>query len=472
MSSVNLFNTGKSALFANRAALSTTGHNIANVNTEGYSRQRVEQTTQNPTQLGNMVFGTGVKLRGVFRVNDDYLTKQISQEMKLKGQYEETNLGLAQAENIFNELSNEGLNRIVARFFNEFRKLGNEPESEALRETVKAATDQLVGDFHRIHRSIGEIQKNLDTRIDANVRELNKCVEKIADLNYQIKKTEVSGSNANDFLDARDLEIKRLSTIADIQVSFNEKNELTVALANAGPLISGKLYNKLYVQTAKGDVESGRSDGSLLVYMEGRSPPEITHTLKRGKLGGLLETRDEFLGKTLNKMNELAYSMTTKINEIHREGYALNGSTGIDFFKPLESSKNAAEQMSLSYEVSSDAKNIATALVPNAPGDNRLTQFIARLQHARIMSEGQSTFDEFYNATVADLSTVTQKNKQVLEHQDHVIGQLEKFRESVAGVSLDEETTNLVQYQHAFDASAKVIKVADDMLETVLNLKR
>src|SRR3990167_199442 len=127
--SVNIFNTGKSALFSSRSALSTTGHNISNVNTEGYSRQRVEQESIAADKLGNVVYGTGVRVAGIQRINDEYLTRQVSHETKFLGQYREKDVALAQADSIFNELNNEGLNRLLAKFFNEFRKLGNDPES-------------------------------------------------------------------------------------------------------------------------------------------------------------------------------------------------------------------------------------------------------------------------------------------------------------------------------------------------------
>lgn len=472
MGSVNIFSTGKSGLFANRSALATTGHNIANVNTEGYSRQRVEQVAADPAHIGNTVYGTGVRVKQVHRINDEFLTRQISKESKLVGQYEEKEMALGQAEAVFNEIGNAGLNRLVAKFFNEFRKLGNEPESEALRATVREAADQLLGDFHRISRSIRDIQKNIDVRIESSVREANELIDRLAHLNGEIKRLEAQGGSPADLQDARDLALKKLSKIADITTATNEKGEFTVGLVGVGPLLSGQLTNKLRVQTGKADPESGRPEGGLSVYLDGITAPNITSRLKNGRLGGLVESRDELLGSAMRRIDELAYGFTSKINELHWQGYNLNNDTGMNFFAQLDKVQGAAEAASLSAEVKADANNIATALEPDSPGDNRLIQFIAKMQHARVMGEGKSTFDDFYNATVADLATVTQKNKQVLEHQNHIITQLQKFRDSISGVSLDEETTNLVQFQHAFDASAKVIKVADEMLETVLSMRR
>jgi flagellar hook-associated protein 1 FlgK len=472
MSSVNIFNTGKSGLFANRAALATTGHNIANVNTEGYSRQRAEQVAANPVQIGTTVFGTGVRLQQIQRINDEYLTRQIANESKMQGDYEETDMALAQAENVFNELGNAGLNRLVAKFFNEFRKLGNEPESEALRATVREAADQLIGDFKRISRTLKDVQKNIDIRIEANVREVNALTQRIASLNEDIKRMELAGGNAGDLRDSRDNAIKKLSTIADIHVATSERGELTISIQNVGPLLSGQLFNKMSVGTAKANPETGQPEGGYRILLENVGTPDITDKLQLGRLGGLVQSRDKYIGTALKRLDELAYQFSTKINQIHSQGFNLAGATGINFFKTPAHMANAAEEMSLSNEVRQDSNAIATALVPDAPGDNRLVQLIARLQHERLMSNGHATFDDHYNATVADLATITQKNKQVLEHQTHIIDQLNKFRESISGVSLDEETTNLMQFQHAFDASARVIKVADEMLDTVLNLRR
>ena len=471
MSSVNIFQTGKSGLFASRSQLATTGHNVANVNTEGYSRQRVEQVTAPPSQIGTTVFGTGTKIKTIHRVNDEFVTKQLSREAKLMGQYEEKDLAMTQAEAVFNEINNEGMNRLMSRYFNEFRKLGNEPESEALRSTVRETSEQLIGDFKRIARSMNDIQKNIDIRLESSVRQTNEYVARIADLNHQIKTYEIHGGEAADLRDSRDLAIKKLSNIADVEIASNERGELTISLRDAGPLVSGSLINKLYLNSSKADVASGLPEGSMRVYLENRSPPEVTSKLKNSRLGGLVEARDKILGEARKRLDELAYTFATKVNDVHRQGFNLNGSTGMNFFKQPKQLEGAAELLSLSDEVKADANNIATALEADSPGDNRLVQHIAKLQHSKIMSNGTSTFDDHYNATVADLATVSQKNKQFMEHQGHIVAQLEKLRESISGVSLDEETTNLVQFQHAFDASAKVIKVAYEMLDTVLRLR-
>ncbi len=474
MSSINMMNTGKSALFANKASLATTGHNIANVNTEGYSRQRAEHTANDPqSSYGKSVIGTGVSVAQIQRINDSYLDKQLANEQKFLGAYEEKDFALSQSEAIFNELTNEGMNRLMSNFFNEFRKLGTQPENEALRMTVRESTQQLVSDFKRIDRSLKDIQKNIDVRIEGNVRQSNDLISRIAHLNGEIKRMEMSGGQTGDMRDKRDLAVKQLTNMLGTSVSTNEKGEYTVALDGVGVLVSGTQHTKFSTELGKANPDTGKPESSVTVKLEDFLPPDVTYRFNgQGKIGGLVEARDKVIGTIVRRMDELAYTFSTKINEVHRQGYGLDGGTGRNFFKELNSIDGASELLSLSDEVSADPGAIATAIVPDAPGDNRLIQRLTALQFERNMANGRSTFDDYFNATVADLATIQQKNKLSFSHQKSIVGQLEKFRESISGVSIDEETTNLIQYQHAFDAAAKVIKVADEILDTVLSIRR
>jgi len=168
----------------------------------------------------------------------------------------------------------------------------------------------------------------------------------------------------------------------------------------------------------------------------------------------------------------LAFSMTQSVNAIHQQGITAGGLTHISYFKPLEEKQRAAEFIGLSDDIQASANNIATAMIANAPGDNRIAIAISKLQNERLMDQGNATVDEWYNSIVSDVGVAAQRNRFALNQQRDIMTQLGKVRDQISGVSIDEETTNLLQYQHAFDASAKVIQVADDMLKTVLALKR
>ncbi|MGZ3718921.1 MAG: flagellar hook-associated protein FlgK, partial [Bdellovibrionota bacterium] len=196
MSSVNLFNIGKSGLMVTKQAMTTTGHNIANVNTEGYSRQDVETTAAPVIPAGRLTFGNGAWAKKVTRVSDEYLEKRIQKENKNFASAEEKDLYLHQTEQIFNESNNDGLNRLATRFFDEFRKLSADPANTAIRASVRESSNQLTGEVRRMDHELKEVAKNIDDRVEGYVRELNSLSKEVRDLNIDIDKAELGGGEA------------------------------------------------------------------------------------------------------------------------------------------------------------------------------------------------------------------------------------------------------------------------------------
>jgi flagellar hook-associated protein 1 FlgK len=178
------------------------------------------------------------------------------------------------------------------------------------------------------------------------------------------------------------------------------------------------------------------------------------------------------LSTVVDRLDQLAFGLTTSVNAIHSQGTNRYGETGANFFKPISGSFRAAELIDLSDEVKSNVNYIATAFEPDSPGDNRIALAISGLQGQKLLNDGKATIDDFYNSIVSDIGVANGRNRSVLTQQRDIATQLGKIREQVSGVSIDEETANLLQFQHAFDASAKVIQVADECLKTILELKR
>jgi flagellar hook-associated protein 1 FlgK len=466
-------NTGRSGLVAAKASIATTGHNIANTNTEGYSRQRVLQGTDQPhPAVGNHGFiGTGVLINRVERLNDEYVEKQIRNGNRELAHMEEKDLALRQTEDIFNESNGDGINRLMARFFNEFRKLSNEPDNEAIRQAVREGAQSLVNDFHRIRKEVDDVRSHIDSRVEGFVKEVNSLAETIRDLNSRIQVIEVSGASANDLLDKRDLAVKQLAANVEVNVYKDRQGNVNIDLANVGPLVTGPNCEKILVRRTEADGQ-GKPENALTLSTSANANGDITHVLKGGKIGALLQTRDQTLSTVLDRLDELAFNLTSSVNEIHTQGFSREGLQGIHFFKPSEGKFRASEFISLSDHVKESAGNIAAAAIPDAPGDNRIAIAISGLQGARIMNGGKSTADDFYNSIISDVGVATNKNRSGMNQQKDIVTQLGKMREQISGVSLDEEAANLLQFQHAFDASAKVIQVADEMLKTVLDLKR
>lgn len=470
----SVFQTGVSGMMASKAAVATTGHNIANANTEGFSRQRVTTETSAPgsSVSAKGYLGTGTQISRIERINDEYLEKQIRNGTKDLAHFEEKDLALKQVEDIFNEMNGDGLNRLIAKFFNEFRKLANEPESEAIRQSVREASHALVNDFHRLRNEVDEVRHHLDARIEGYTREINDCADEVKELNAQISRLEITGAPANDLLDKRDKVLKKLASYMDTAMHKDRQGNFVIDVRGAGPLVIGSTVAEKFSAIRSPDDGRGKPDGSYDIRTTASGSSGVTHQLKGGKLGALLEVRDQTLSTVLDRLDDLAMSLTTRVNEIHSLGITPSGVSGISFFRPLNQKHRAAEFIELSEDVRGSINNIATASMPNAPGDNRVAIAIAGIQDMKIMNDGKSVLDDFYNSIMSDVGVLSARTKAGLNQHRDILTQLSKIRDQVSGVSVDEETANLMQFQHTYDASAKIIQMADEMLKTVLDLKR
>jgi flagellar hook-associated protein 1 FlgK len=458
---------------AARAGVSTAGHNIANANTEGYSRQRVHQAAEKPTgrDMHASYVGSGTKIERVDRVNNEYIDRQLRTTGRDVAFAEEREVVLRQTEDIFNEMNGEGLNRLMSKFFNEFRKLSSEPENLALRESVRESANSLVNDFRRLKTQINDVTAHIDSRIEGHVREINQLSSEVSDLNVKIRQVEIAGGSPNDLFDQRDLALRKLGALVDVS-SYKEKDgSLMVDLRGLGPLITTGDAQQFTVARTPAN-GSGKAENSFDVYAGHASGVPITERLTTGKLGALIKTRDETLSAMSKKMDIIAFELSRTVNEIHRMGFTRDGVSGVDFFKPIAGADGAADNIMLSDALRASSHNIAAAGQPNAPGDNRVALAISGLQGMRILDGGKATMDDFYNSIVAEVGVTANQNKATLNQNRDIMTQLSKMREQVSGVSIDEETTQLMQFQHAFDASARVIHVADELMKTVLDLKR
>ncbi|MGE0615857.1 MAG: flagellar hook-associated protein FlgK, partial [Bacteriovoracia bacterium] len=361
----NVMLTGRSGMMAARSAIGTTGHNIANANTEGYNRQRVELETQEPTanQGYKGFIGRGTQIARVSRINDEYLDKQIRNGNRSLQFMEEKDLSLRQTEDIFNEMNGEGLNRLMAKFFNEFRQLANDPNSEAIRQSVREATNAMTSDFKRMRGEVDDVRRHIDNRIEGYTREVNQLADQIANMNQKILQLEIGGGSPNDLLDQRDLAVKKLASYMDVSVHKSKNGSVTINIVGAGPLVTGPKAEQFNVQRSPRD-DDGKPENALDIYSSSSANSNVTHVIKGGKLGALVEVRDQTLGTILSRMDDLAFGITESVNAIHRQGLTRDGVTGIDFFKPQTEKFRAAEYFGLSDDILASSNNIATAAQP------------------------------------------------------------------------------------------------------------
>lgn len=483
----DLLKIGQSGLFAAKQSMSTTSHNIANANTEGYSRQEVRTENSITLPEGNYVLGTGVEIQSIKRSHDELIEKKLNTSITNHKFNEERTLQLGHVEEIFNEINSEGMNKILNRFFNSFRELSNQPENETVRNVVKENAKIVVQDFHRITANLDDVRASINKKISLAVDEINGLAKIIGNLNKEINVQEVSGGMANDLRDQRDRALRTLAEYFPLQTYTDNQGQFVVSIEGVGSIVAGGLVQELAAGHAVNQGETSADKGEVQIYFANRPGVPMTDKIKNGSLGALIRTRNEDVATLEKQVDELAHGLVLATNAIHRRGFAnhpvpvdAQGNpvpnaasrpvTGINFFKEPLDLKRAAEYIALSDEIEADPNNIATALEPNKPGDNRVALAISKLQHEKVLGGGTTTFEEQYLKSVGNIGLQAGKSK-IDEEQSHgILAQAKSFKERLAGVSLDEEAANMIRYQNAYEASAKVIRASDEMFKAVLNL--
>ncbi len=467
--------------------MATTSHNIANANTEGFSRQEVRTETGPAIGEGDYVIGSGVEIQSIRRQHDELVEKKLNTSITQHKFNESRTLQLGHVEEIFNEINSEGMNKVLNRFFNSMRELSNQPENETVRNVVKENAKIVVGDFHRIQNSLDHVRASVNKNITNTVKEINSLTGTIAKLNKEINIQEVSGSMANDLRDQRDRAIRTLAEFAPITAYSDNQGQYVVSIEGVGSIVAGGIAQELAAGTTVKDGETSVDKGNVEVFFANRPGVPFSDKLKNGTLGALLKTRNEEVEGLEKQIDELAHGLVLATNAIHRRGFAnhpvpvdAQGNpvpnaaakkvTGINFFKEPLDLKRAAEYIDLSDEIKEDVNNIATAFEPNKPGDNRVALAISKLQHEKVLGAGTTTFEEQYLKSVGNIGLQTGKSKIDEEQSAGILAQAKSFKERLAGVSLDEEAANMVRYQNAYEASAKVIKASDEMFKAVLGL--
>lgn len=463
-----MMDIGKRSMTNSQTALQTVSHNIANKNTEGYTRQRVDIQSAVPVTEGRLQFGMGARAAQVSRTHNPFLEKQIQREGSQKGYLDSQSELLSRVEQVFNEQSIKGLNQYISDFFNGFRELANTPESITARTVVKETAGLMGQDFARVHKQLTDIQNDVNFQIIGRAEEANKIIAEMASLNQKIVETEMRGIAANDQRDRRDVLVKHLNEIMDIKVAEGDKGAITVMTAGNGILVSGNDHANF---STRRSADSTKLD--IFVQSAGSPEPiEITSRIKGGNLGGVLKIRDEVIQEIKASINQLASTIVKEVNQAHVQGFDRTGQPATFFFEPINSETPPALGVKLSRLIVDDLNKIATGIEPTAPGDPTIAHVIAQIQNKSVFDGDAATLDDFYNSQVGKLGVLTQRSVKASEAQSEIVQQLAKLRESISGVSLDEEATKMIEFQKAFDASARLIRTADEMFDTVLNLKR
>lgn len=573
---MSIFSTGTSGLFAAQAGIDVTGHNISNVNTEGYSRQRVGLATENPYITNPGPYGRGVKVTEVVRVVDEVISKALNNETTELRYWEQMQMTLSSVEVYFNELEQgSGLGDALKEYFNAWSDLSNtapdkSDEADIKRYALVEKAGTLSGRIRESYEALEQLRDDSDTRIEKYVTEINDIAKSIASLNADIAKVEATGNSANDFRDKRDSLINRLSEIANITVHERRGGQVAVFVGGEA-VVDEAVANQL--QT----IATAENNNHLQVIWKTeqtrRSDIDITSNINGGLLYGELRSRDTVVTGYQNDLDKLARTLIAETNRLHATGQGLvrtsqqtstNGVINPTYALDTEAGKlpydiqkgtfrinvyNAEGKIAHSYDIAVDPEKdtvnniiqkiceadgnlaagpvqaylsqgnsmritaqsgytfafeadtsgflvaagfggffagsgastidvsgnlkdnpdyIATG-VSGAAGDNSNARAIADLKFASVFSNNSVTIDEFYGYFAGKIGSDKYQVDVYVETKQLSVTQLQARQDEVRGVSMDEEMTNLMKFQRAYEASARFITTVDEMLNRIVN---
>ncbi len=468
------FNIGKKTLRSQLAGLNVTSNNIANVNTEGYSRQEITLKADDPLISPDGVFGNGVSLMGIRRIRDQLVDRQVRIELQSRGYNESLERILRQVETTINEPSETGIRSLMSDLFDNFAALANDPENTTTRFNLRENAKVLVEAFHGVDKQLQVLSDDVDFEIQRAVDTINSIAANIANLNSKILAAEgVSKGTANDLRDERDRNIDELSEMMDIYALEKDNGVIEVAGTDRS-IITSNFPTELTTQITN-------PDGNLKTDVISVEDQDVVR-VANGKLAALLKARNEIIPHYRDRFNDLAKSLIDSVNNIHNNGVGIQGDANAipkdnDFFTgDTATNIEVATAILLDENAIAAAKRIDTVqengsiVTSGSPGDNTIALEIAEIKTKRILNNGTQSLIDYLNSVVGEIGIETaEAHDNVLNHEK-LINQFENIRDSTSGVSLDEEFVSLIKYQRGFQAGARVITTVSDMFETLINM--
>jgi len=450
----SVMDTSLSALFAAQAGMATTGHNIANANTEGYSRQDVMFAARRPDILPYGALGRGVEVQGVRRIQNEFLTSNLRVQTSRLASYTEVDSTLYEVEAILGSVDNDHLGNALNNFFNSWSALGQPPINSTLKQDVVSSAISLVQDFHNINDSLDDMENNIEVSIQSEISNLNQLLDGVAEMNQQILSAEASGQPANDLRDQRDLLITKISEIAEVSVYEREDGSKDIILAGRTMVARDSVthFASDYTKTSTGY--------QMTIVTQGHSQ-EVK--LSNGKLEGLMTSRDVHIADVRDRLDALAENLVNQVNELHTQGRT-NTSSGVAFF-----SGDSMHTIEVNPALEANPSMVATGRT-SAEGDNTIALAIADLANVGIGGPNSQSVGDEYRALLTVVASKRNSYEFSVENQQNVVSTLKTKMASVSGVSLDEEGANMIKYQNSYNAAARIVSTVQKMYDTLMNM--
>ena len=542
----SIYDVGTSALTSMQRAIATTGHNIANVNTEGYSRQEVLLGTRSPEKVGQVEVGTGVEVSNIRRAHDSFLMRDVQTRSGSNGYFQ---LYAETAQSVDGLLADPstGIAPAMNKFFAAMEAVAANPSSAPERQVLLSEAQMLTQRFNYVDTRLSEFAGQLNTRMANMTDNINGLATDIAQLNESIVALNTESRGApNDLLDRRDQAITDLSKLIGVQTTKQDNGAINVMIGKGQRLVIGNSAEQLRMALP------AAQDGPSRLYLSVPSgaESEVTSKLTGGELGGALDAGAKLINKARREVGLLAIGITETFNRQHSQGSDLIGDQGEAFFQNLDASVTGSRDnsglvavtanitqeqnltgdgYSLRYEEAgirltnlssgdsqivdagvlelpglsmtipqqaegvvgdmffieptlgaassmavalTDPSKIAAANQGSAVGDNRNMLSLIELRDVKTLKDGAQSYTSLYGSTLSSIAVETRSAISNAETEQSLLRSAEDRLEGLRGVNLDEEATNLIRYQQAYQAAAQVISVANDIFDTLLMASR
>lgn len=453
--------TALTALYADRQALETAGNNIANVNTEGYSRQRVELQSLG----GNLSpsfwaqssrVGYGVSIQDITRIRDAFLESRGLQEHSTLGEMKRTQNVMQSMELSFGEPSDNGLQAQLAEYWAVWDDVANKPDDLAARSQVVEQGNTLASYFSQTAISIRNMKQSTTDGLKSNISSLNTMAQSVADLNRAIQSAVNSGSSPNALFDQRDAIVNKMADLAGVRVEPTASGSIAVMIGGIA-IVRDDRANRLQVDESGANIVlRWDTDNNAATTTDG-----FPADLKGGDTGALMTALNVTIPKYLNLLNNVAADLISTVNTQHQLGIDQNGDPGIAFFTGTD-----AFTIGVSATLAADTRLVAAGASGGGPVDGENARLLANF------AELQGGPDAEYRRLADIMGVEAQRANRQLAIQSEITNAVDASRQAASGVNLDEEMTNMVRFQKSYSAAAKYLTVMDEVLETLINIVR
>ncbi|MBP7146468.1 MAG: flagellar hook-associated protein FlgK [Acidobacteria bacterium] len=464
MTTFSHFAIGRSAMRAFRLGMDLAGYNVANSQTPGFSRRRIELGMLPIVNLTGGLAGIGVDVVSMHRVRDPFLDFSVRREMSRYGSDSTRTEVLSAFEPTLGEIENSTLQEALTGLFDAFEQVAVQPDSIALREDVIAAAQRLASGLQRADAYVVESRRTANERIGSRAERVNEIVRQLAKLNSEIVSQESGGAEASDLRDERDRLLDELSGLVAIRAVEEDDGAVSVFLDGPG--------DPLLVRLSARPLElRNDSDGLVRIYVSrGGESVDLTSSLRGGELGGYLQVRDTDLAGYRDRLNVLASAVIEQFNQVHAAGFDLDGNGGLNLFEPDPPGDNAAAAIHVNAVVAADARRIAASGVAGEPFNNTNVLALLALREQPIASLGTRSFGDYAADIVAQVGRDSAEGGAAVQASQVILDSLDQMRNARSAVSLDEEAAELIKWQQSFDAAARFMQVVNRVTETALTL--